>query len=280
MNQNNFLGMNTDLEKSDIVILDIPYDGTTSFRPGTRFAGNEIRINSLIGYETYSPTFDLDLEDLKICDEGSIEVPLTDPKIVQEEIKKNISKYLIQEKKLAIIGGEHSITHGIIKAFKEKYEELYVIQFDAHTDLREEYLGSKYSHASAMKRVGETIDPENLFQFGIRSGTREEFSFGKKNSGIFKENFEGLEETILKLKNKNVYITIDLDVLDPAFFPGTGTPEPNGVTSKELFLAIEKLKKLNNVVGFDVVELSPKLDSSDCSTAVAIKVLREMLFIL
>lgn len=280
MNSNNFMGVETEFAKADILLTDIPYDGTASFRSGSRFAGNEIRINSLIGYETYSPEFDQDLEDLKICDIGSLEVPLANPSEVQKTIYQKIKKNLITDKKLAVIGGEHSITVGVVKALKEKHQEIYVIQLDAHTDLRESYLGSEFSHASAMKRVGDLIGTENLFQFGIRSGLKEEFEYGKKNSGILTKNFDKLDEVIEKLKDQKVYITIDLDVLDPAYCPGTGTPEPCGITSHQLFDLIKKFKGLNNVIGFDVVELAPHLDPSQSSTAIAIKTIREMLFIL
>ncbi len=272
-----YMGVDTNYEDSDIVILGIPYDGTTSYKPGTRFAPNDIRINSLIGYETYSPAMDKDLEDLKICDLGDVDLSLADVKMVQNEIEKKVDEVLKRDIKLCSIGGEHSITYPIVKSLKKKHGDFKLIQLDAHTDLREEFSGSKYSHASVMKRVCDCIGSKNLYQLGIRSGLKEEFDFAKENTNLFKYNLEAIKEVVEELKNEKVYISIDLDVLDPAFFPGTGTPEPGGVSSKELFDAIKEFSNLKNIIGFDVVELSPEVDNSKISTAMAIKVIREML---
>ncbi len=172
-----YMGVDTNYEDSDIVILGIPYDGTTSYKPGTRFAPNDIRINSLIGYETYSPVMDKDLEDLNICDMGDIDVSLADVKIVQDEIENKVDDILKRDVKICSIGGEHSVTYPIVKSLKKKHGDFKVIQLDAHTDLREEFSGSKYSHASVMKRVCDCIGSKNLYQFGIRSGLKEEFDF-------------------------------------------------------------------------------------------------------
>lgn len=272
-----YMGLDSKIEEADIVILGIPYDGTTSYKPGTRFAPNEVRINSLIGYETYSPRLNKDLEELKIHDIGDLELSLADVKIVQDEIEQKVDDILKRDVKTCVIGGEHSITYPIIKSFQKKYKDIKVIQFDAHTDLREEFSGSKYSHASVMRRVSEKVGKNNLYQLGIRSGLKEEFEYANKNTNLYKYNLSDIKKVVEELKDENVYISIDLDVLDPAFFPGTGTPEPDGVSSKELFEAIEELSKLNNIIGFDVVELSPDIDSSKISTAMTIKVMREML---
>lgn len=277
---NSFMELNNTYDESEIVIIGVPYDGTTSFRPGTRFAPNEIRNNALIGYETYSPMLDKDLIDSKISDLGDIEVLHNDPKNMHDLLHLKYKEILTDNKKIATIGGEHSITGGIIKAFSEKYEDLVVIQLDAHTDLREEYLGSPYSHASVMKRVCEYINPQNVYQYGIRSGLKEEFLFAEQNVGKITTKITDLYDIIKKVQKQNVYITIDLDVLDPAFFPGTGTPEPNGITSKEMFEIINMFSQLDNIVGFDIVELSPHYDQSQISTAMAIKVFREMLLLL
>lgn len=279
MNQNNFMGIDFPYEESGVVLTGLPYDGTVSFRPGARFAPTEVRNYSLIGYETYSPDLDRDLEDLKFFDAGDLELSIADPAKVMSEIREYATNLLKDNKKLAFIGGEHSVSAPIIEAFSTKYDDLAVIQFDAHTDLRPSYSGSEYSHASTMYRVSQTIGFENLYQFGIRSGLKEEFLLAQEKSGIVRSDFTGLKEVVESLGDRSVYITIDLDVLDPAFFPGTGTPEPNGATSRELFRAIYELSNLKNVVGFDIVELAPMLDSSQNSTGVAIKVLREMLLL-
>ncbi|MFV0288609.1 MAG: agmatinase [Mycoplasmatales bacterium] len=275
-----YMELDYPLDKSDIILVGIPYDGTTSYRSGAKFAPMEIRLNSLIGYETYSPTLNKDLDNLKLYDAGDIEVPYTAPQKVQEVIQQEVTKYLQQNKKIAVMGGEHSISLGVIRALREKYGSFKVIQFDAHTDLREDYLGDKYSHACVMKRICEEVGAENVCQFGIRSGLQEEFEYAKHKLKNSSNNFKELENIIKEYKDEKVYITIDLDVLDPAFMPGTGTPEPNGVTTREFFDAIYKLRKLNKIIGFDIVELAPKIDNTQISTAVAIKTLREMLLIL
>lgn len=274
-----FMELNGAYQTSEVVILGLPYDGTTSYRPGTRFGPQAIRNDSLIGYETYSPIFDCDLATLKICDLGDLELPLADPYDVYVTIYQKYRQLLQAKKKVATIGGEHSITAGIVKAYHEKYPNLKVIQLDAHTDLRDEYLGSKYSHAAVMKRVAEEIGPENLYQFGIRSGLKAEFTYGQTKTNFYPYTLTKLAEVIATFQGEPVYLTIDLDVLDPAFFPGTGTPEPDGITSREFFLALQELAKLPNIVGFDLVELAPRLDESGISLALAIKAFRELLCI-
>lgn len=274
-----FMDLSSKYEKSEIVILGIPYDGTTSYRPGTRFAPQDIRVDSLIGYETYSPKLNKDLEEINICDMGDLDLSLSDPIEVHKQIYTKYKNVLLDNKKIATIGGEHSITGSIIKAYKEKYPKLKVIHLDAHTDLRDEYLGSQLSHASVMKRVVKEIGPNNLYQFGIRSGLKEEFDYAKENINFYPYSLEGLDKVVEQLKDEDVYVSIDLDVLDPAFFSGTGTPEPDGITSREFFQALFELSNLNNIVGFDLVELAPRLDNSGASLALAIKALRELLLI-
>ena len=174
-----------------------------------------------------------------------------------------------------MIGGEHLVSLPAIKAAYEKYSDLRVIHFDAHTDLRDEYMGEELSHSSVIKRVWEFLGDERIYQFGIRSGMREEFEWAKLgHTYLQKFNLDGLDN--LKSIRQPVYITIDLDVLDPSIFPGTGTPEAGGITYKELEQLFLILKNIN-VVGFDIVELSPNIDTSGASTAVACKVLREMI---
>ncbi len=276
----NYMGINNEFDNSKIVLLGIPYDGTSSYRSGSKFAPLEIRTNSLIGYETYSPRQDKDLVDKKIYDFGDIEVPYTSPKIVQNKIYEQIKGIIEENKKIAVIGGEHSISYGVVKALNEKYTNLKIIQLDAHTDLRDEYLGDKYSHASVMKRICEEVGSKNVYQLGIRSGLKEEFEYAKANTNIYKYNLNKIKDIVDDLEEEKVYITIDLDVLDPAFFPGTGTPEPGGVTTNDLLNAIHKISELKNIIGFDIVELSPNLDNSQISTSVGITILKEMLLTL
>lgn len=270
-----FLGCDTDYEEARIVVFGAPFDSTTSYRPGTRFASRVMRAESY-GLETYSPYQDLDLEDCKIFDGGDLELCFGDTSMALNDITEYTEKILNDNKLPLMIGGEHLVTLGAVRAAAAKYPDLHVIHFDAHADLREDYLGAVLSHATVMHRVWDIVGDGKIFQFGIRSGDREEFRWGKEHVTTRKFDFEGLEEVIKKLKGKPVYFTLDLDVLDVSVFPGTGTPEAGGVSFLQLLEAIRKVGELN-IVGCDINELSPPLDTSGASTAVALKILRELL---
>lgn len=277
MNKNieTFIGCESEYNEADIVLFGAPFDGTTSFRPGTRFGSKAIRSESF-GIETYSPYQDRDLEDLKVFDAGDLELCFGNTEKVLKDIEECTDKILEDKKLPVMIGGEHLVTLGTIRSFAKKYDDLHVVHFDAHTDLRDDYLGEKLSHATVMRRVLEIIGDKKLFQYGIRSGEKAEFEFAKKYSNLTKFDFSNLEEDLKKLEGKPVYFSIDLDVLDPSEFPGTGTPEAGGVRFMELLNAILTVSKLN-IVGFDIVELSPHYDNSGRSTAIACKILRELL---
>ena len=277
MNRNieTFIGCDNEYDESKIVIFGAPFDSTTSFRPGTRFASKAMRSESF-GVETYSTYQDKDLEDIAIFDGGDLELPFGNPSKALNQIEEFTEEIVNDNKIPCMIGGEHLVTLGAVRAVAKKYPDLHVIHFDAHADLRDDYLGEKLSHASVIHRVWDIIGDNKIFQFGIRSGDREEIYWGKDHVFTSKFNFVGLEEVIKKLEGKPVYFTIDLDVLDPSVFPGTGTPEAGGVTFMELLGAILKVSKLN-IVGMDVNELSPIYDQSGSSTALACKVLRELL---
>ena len=228
------------------------------------------------GLETYSPYQDKDLEDIKVFDGGDLELPFGNPRKALDIIKVT-TKTIIKANKLpCMIGGEHLVTLGAFEAVFEKYPEIRVIHFDAHTDLRDEYLGEKLSHASVIRRIYDLIGDNKIYQFGIRSGEREEFYFAREHTNLNKFNFTGLSKAIAACRGYPVYFTIDLDVLDPSVFPGTGTPEAGGVTFMELLEAMIVVSELN-VVAMDINELSPVYDQSGGSTAVACKVLRELL---
>ena len=270
-----FLGCDADYDEARIVLFGAPFDSTTSYRPGTRFASKTMRAESY-GLETYSPYQDLDLEDCKIFDGGDLELCFGDTSLALQDITECTREILKDGKLPLMIGGEHLVTFGAVRAVFEKYPDLHVIHFDAHADLREEYLGATLSHATVLHRVWDLVGDGKIFQFGIRSGERAEFAWGKDHVTTRKFDFEGLEEVIEKLKGKPVYFTLDLDVLDPSVFPGTGTPEAGGVSFLQLLEAVMKVGELN-LVGCDINELSPLLDASGASTAVALKVLRELL---
>lgn len=278
MNKNihTFIGCDNEYYESQIVIFGAPFDGTTSYRPGTRFAAAAMR-NESTGIETYSPYQDKDLEDYNIFDGGDLEFVFGNPAKNIAIIKEYVSGLLKDNKIPAMIGGEHLVTLGAVQAVAEKYNDLHIIHFDAHADLRDDYLGEKLSHATVIHRVWDIVGDNKIFQFGIRSGEKGEFEFAKNHTYMNKFDMKTLDEVIAKLKNKPVYITIDLDVLDSSVFPGTGTPEAGGITFKELINAIMLFQNLENIVAFDINELSPMLDASGASTACACKVLREML---
>ena len=270
-----FLGCDNEYGESGIVVFGAPFDSTTSFRPGTRFASRTMRGESY-GLETFSPYQDKDLEDLAIFDGGDLELCFGDTKKALEMIESYATRVLRDDKLPVMIGGEHLVTLGAVRAVARKYQDLHVVHFDAHADLRDDYLGGTLSHATVLHRVWELIGDNRIYQFGIRSGERSEFLWGKEHVITQKFNFNGLAEVVDKLKGKPVYFTLDLDVLDPSVFPGTGTPEPGGVSFMELLEAIQTVSQLN-VVGCDINELAPIYDQSGASTAVACKVLRELL---
>lgn len=273
-----FLGFESSYEDSNVVLVGAPFDGTVSFRPGTRFAPAAVRADSY-GLETYSPYLDMDLEDYKLSDIGDIEFPFGNKEATLENINSVISNIVESNKKPLLVGGEHLVSLPVIEALYERYPDLHIIHFDAHTDLREEYMGEKLSHATVLRRAWDLVGDERIFQFGIRSGTREEFTWAEIHTYLEKFSTSTLSSKLEALKDKPIYLTIDLDVLDPSIFPGTGTPEPGGITMKELLDSMVAMKGLN-FVGADVVELSPHYDTAGVSTAVACKVIREVALLL
>ena len=270
-----FLGCDNEYGESGIVVFGAPFDSTTSFRPGTRFASRTMRGESY-GLETYSPYQDKDLEDLAVFDGGDLELCFGDTEKALAAIESYTTRVLRDNKRPVMIGGEHLVTLGAVRAVARKYPELHVVHFDAHADLRDDYLGITLSHATVLHRVWDIIGDGRIYQFGIRSGERSEFQWGNDHVTTQKFNFKGLAEVIEKLQGQPVYFTLDLDVLDPSVFPGTGTPEPGGVSFMELHEAIQQVSQLN-LVGCDINELSPVYDQSGASTAVACQVLRELL---
>ena len=270
-----FLGCDNSYDEAKAVVFGAPFDSTTSFRPGTRFASKTMRGDSY-GLETYSPYQDKDLEDIPVFDGGDLELCFGDTSAALGQIEAFTAAILADGKLPVMIGGEHLVTLGAVRAVVAKYPDLQVVHFDAHADLREDYLGASLSHATVLHRVWDLVGDNRIFQFGIRSGDRSEFCWGKEHVVTRKFDFVGLAAVVEKLKGKPVYFTLDLDVLDPSVFPGTGTPEPGGVSFMELLDAIQTVSGLS-IVGCDINELSPVYDQSGVSTAVACKVLRELL---
>jgi len=256
-------------------LLGAPFDCTTSNRPGARFGPGAIRTESW-GLETYSPYQDKDLADIHVFDAGDIELPFGDSEQALAMIEERSQTVLRNGKRLFLLGGEHLVTLGALRAAARQYPDLHLIHFDAHADLREDYLGVSLSHACIIRRCHEILGDGRVFQFGIRSGERVEFEWSKGRTALQKFDFAGLEQVVASLGDAPVYLTVDLDVLDPSAFPGTGTPEAGGVSFHDLLNAALTVLKAN-VVACDLVELAPNLDTSGVSTATACKLLREML---
>lgn len=272
-----FIGCEAEYEDADIVIFGAPFDSTTSYRPGTRFGCRAIRSESF-GLETYSPYQDADLTDFQVFDSGDVELCIGDARIALEQLEERAAIILADGKRPLMIGGEHLVTLAAVRAAVKKHSDLHILHFDAHADLREDYLGAKLSHACVIRRCWELVGDGKIYQFGIRSGDREEFRWsGEGHVSMRKYDFINLEETLETLKGKPVYFTIDLDVLDPSIFPGTGTPEAGGVGFHELLKAVEKTCKALDIVACDVTELCPAYDPTGVSTAAAGKIVRELL---
>ena len=277
-----FMSAQRGIDQCRVSLLGVPYDGTCCFRPGARFGPSAVREDSY-GIETYCPQLNLDLEDINFADLGSLDVPLGDAELTLDYISDATNILLKNNLKPLIIGGEHSITIGIIKSIITNYPDLIMLQLDAHADLRDEWLGSKFSHACTMKRCLEILPSKKIFQIGIRSGTKSEFLEMNNSKRLIQhtlgENAKSLEEALKSFKGRPIYLTFDLDWFDPSIMPGTGTPEPGGYFWGD-FAAIINVIKSHNLIGADVVELSPKLDNTGISSILAAKVIRSLIMLL
>ena len=279
-NVETFIGCDAAFADAKIVLFGAPFDSTTSFRPGARFGSAAMRHESF-GIETWSPYQNLDLTDYAVFDSGDLELCFGSAEMALADIQARAEEILQAGKLPLLLGGEHLVTLGSVRAVAEKYPDLHIVHFDAHADLRDDYLGARLSHACVIRRCHELVGDGRIHQFCIRSGDREEFRFAKAHTELHPFDFTGLEELCDRLARTGtpVYFTIDLDCLDPACFPGTGTPEAGGVTFPQLLKAILTVAK-TNVVAADLTELAPMLDPSGVSTAMACKVLRELLLAL
>ena len=272
-----YMGSRRDPDGCRVGLFGVPYDGTTSFRPGTRFGPAAIREVST-GLETYCPQLGLDLEDLAIADLGAVEIPFGAPEPVLESVQQATRAVLELGLKPLMLGGEHSISSGAVAAVAERQPDLVLVQLDAHADLRDEWLGSRHSHACAMRRCLEVLPSQTLLQLSIRSGTRDEFQ-ELQRTGRLMADVAALEAALQPLQGRPIYLTVDLDWFDPAVMPGTGTPEPGGYHWRE-FAALVTVLRSHNLVAADVVELAPQLDTSGISSVLAAKVTRSLLLLL
>lgn len=278
---NQFIGCDKSFEESRVVLFGAPYDSTTSFRPGTRFGPSAMRAESF-GIETYSMLIDKDLiDDTAVFDSGDLELPFGNQQGALKLIEERAEEILAADKIPFLLGGEHLVTLGAVKAAAKKYPDLHIIHFDAHADLREDYLGNPLSHACVLRRCHDILGDGRIFQFGIRSGTREERQF-MRDKHVTTELFgdSTLDRVIEGLKGRPVYLTIDMDVLDPSEFPGTGTQEAGGFSYLQLVADVTSIARKLNIVALDNVELNPSLDTSGRSTALACKFLREELLVM
>ncbi|HWP98472.1 MAG TPA: agmatinase [Syntrophomonadaceae bacterium] len=271
-----FIGCSPQTGQGRKVILGLPMDATTSFRPGTRLASYRIREVSE-GIEEYSIYQDRSLENCDFSDLGDVSIPFGNVSESLARMEAVAEELLAQGRMIYSLGGEHLVSLPIIKAYKRRYPDLVVVQMDAHADLREDYLGEPLSHASVMRRAVDVVGPGNLFQLGIRSGTQEELAYARENTFLYLDQvLPCCPEVIERIGQRPVYLTLDIDVLDPAYAPGTGTPEAGGISSRELFQVLHDFRQLN-IVGFDLVEISPPLDNNDITSILGAKILREVL---
>lgn len=262
-------------------LLGFCFDGTTSFRPGSRFAPNAIREAS-VGIETYSPYLNKDLEDRSVVDLGNLPFYPSKPQLSYDYFQKMTQELDIKKEqmKFVLLGGEHSVSYGPIQLYLKEYPDLMLLHLDAHADLRDGYLEEKYSHASIIRRVLDHFSSgHQLVQYGIRSGTREEFDWMKENKTL-KTSLQELVELLDQVPaSRPIYLTLDLDYFDPAYVPGTGTPEAGGEDFHS-FIKIMKILSQKNFVGADITELAPQLDATGNSNCFAAKVTREVLLAL
>lgn len=274
-----FMGCDADIDNAEIVVFGAGFDGTATFRPGSRFGPAAMRME-FYGLETYSPVLDRDLTDIKVCDGGDLELPFGNTDAALEMIGETADGIVKAGQKPFMLGGEHLVTLPAFEAVHKKYTDICLVHLDAHTDLREEYLGERLTHSGVVRRVWDTVGDGRIWQLGIRSGMKEEFAWaGEGHTFLRPFDLSAAQEAVSALSGRPVYLTIDLDVLDPSVMPGTGTPEPGGVTYKELEKALVCFRELD-IVAADVVELAPKLDSTGISTAAACKVMREVLLLM
>jgi agmatinase len=273
--ETNFISARASYDQSRAVILGCPFDGSATFRPGARFGPSAIRRASW-GIETFSPYAQKDLGQRLIHDMGDLELPLGEKQVALRMIRMALRKILSDKKFPILLGGDHLITLPIIEEVLRVYPDLRLVHLDAHTDLREDYLGESLSHSTVMRKIADLLGKGGLFQIGIRSGTEEEFRLAKRLKSLVPFNSRSMRSMVKSMRNRPVYVTLDLDLFDPAVLPGVGTPEPGGITFQQFLPLIKELQSLH-VIGFDIVELTPDYDPTQISAVTAAVVLREMI---
>ncbi|MEK7274672.1 MAG: agmatinase [Candidatus Desantisbacteria bacterium] len=269
-----FLDFEAHLNEAAVALLGAPLEYSVPkrehpFGPGMADGPHIIKQMSHL-LESYSPRLNRSLQEMKLCDMGGVTFGkdiIESLRLISEEIEA------VNNKKVVVIGGEHTVTVGVVEGLIKRYPDLVIIQMDAHTDLRAEYEGKKYSHACVIRRCLEIVGPERIYQLGIRSGEKEEFELGRQQCHLSPRLILDAV-TLKKLQELPIYLTIDLDILDPAYAPGVSVPESCGASPHELFEAIYSLSGLN-IIGFDVVEILPSHDIGQITAAIAAKIIRE-----
>jgi len=276
--ETSFISSKASFPESQAVILGCPFDGTASFRPGARFGPSAIRRASW-GIETYSPYLKQDLSQLRLHDMGDLELPLGEKNTSLSMIREAVRRILSAKKFPILLGGDHLISLPAVEQVLKTYPRLHIVHIDAHTDLREEYLGEVFSHSTVMRKTVDRLGKGRLFQIGIRSGTKEEFALAQRMKSIVPANHNSLRAMVKHIGKQPVYVSVDLDVIDPGLLPGVGTPEPGGLTFQGFISILKELQRLH-VVGFDLVELTPDYDPTQISSVTASVILREMILTL
>jgi agmatinase len=274
-----YQGCDTSFDDAEIVLVGAGYDGTSSYRSGSKEAPTAIRKDTFLSQEDYSPYFEKDITLQSIHDAGDIEI-LADKTITLKRIRQTTIHIFESGKKPCVIGGEHLVSLPVIEAAAKFYPDLHIIQLDAHLDLMDELFGNHLSHGTVMRRAIDIFkENRRIYQVGIRSGSKEEYEFANQHTCLYPFVVDEFIKYAAKLKDLPIYLTVDLDVFDPSLIPGTGTPEAGGIMFPDYISFLKAVKGLN-IIGCDLVELSPPLDPSGTSTIVASKILRELLLIL
>ena len=270
-----FADTTDDYSSAKVVILGVPYDRTTSYRPGTRFGPNAIREASW-NFESYLFDHGVDLTDIDTFDMGDTGEFGSVEEMYHEV--HSVAKSIVDDGKFPLtLGGEHSVSPPIVTSFPRNTG---VVVVDAHLDFRDEYLGWKYSHACASRRFAEHVGVENVMQIGIRSVAEEDMENAKGLEFIdaYYVADNGIEQAVRRIEDrlgkKKIYLSIDIDGIDPAYAPGTGTPEPFGLTPLQVKRLISRLS--SRLVGADIVEVSPPYDNGNTS-ALAARLAREII---
>ena len=275
---NVFIASSDDYESAQVVIYGMPMDFTVSFRPGARFGPARIREAS-VGLEEYSPYLDRSLDEVRVFDAGDLPLPFGNAARSLDMIGDYVAGLLADGKFPFGLGGEHLVTWPVVRAVHARWPDLALIHIDAHADLRDQYEGEPLSHATPVRKIVDLIGGRNVYQFGIRSGSREEYRFARENVHFHPfDVLEPLKRRLPELDGRPVYVTVDIDVLDPSAAPGTGTAEAGGITSRELLEAIHAIARSGaKVVGADLVEVAPVYDPTEQTQITAAKLVREML---